>query len=339
MPATSSYTPTVRSAFLEGASQPEALIRAAFAHEMPAMALMDRNGLYGVARFHSSAKENNIRAHIGAEIAVPELGMRLTPSSAVPHQFSPEPSRLPLLCTSRVGYQNLCQLITRFKMRQPAKSEGFAVMRDLEEFQSGLICLTGGDEGPLASAIATGGEASGRACVEQLVRVFGRNNVYIELQRHGDRAEEVRNGMALRIAESLHLPIVATNGVRYATQYEREILDVFTGIRHHVSLDEAGRLLQNNSQRHVRQPGAMRRLFRDLPEAIDNTMLISQRLEFKLDNLGYEFPRFDTDTGEPEIVFLRKRVAEGIENRYRPKRNDALTAKSKDTGRQRAEAD
>lgn len=315
--------------FLEGASQPEALVRAAFASEMPAMALLDRNGVYGAARFHASAEQNKIQAHIGAEIAVPGFGMRMTPSMALPHQHAPEPARLPLLCTSRTGYQNLCQLVTRFKMRERGKAEGFANVTDIEDFREGLICLTGGDEGPLASALTRGGEAAGRECVDRLMRVFGPQNVYVELQRHGDRAEEARNQTALHIAESLRLPIVATNGVRYATQYEREILDVFTGIRHHASLDEAGRLLQMNSQRYVRKPSAMHRLFRDLPEAMDNTLLISQRLDFKLNDLGYEFPRFDTPTGEPEMVFLRSRVAEGLQNRYRPKRDDALMERAK----------
>jgi error-prone DNA polymerase len=162
-----------------------------------------------------------------------------------------------------------------------------------------------------------------------LVEVFGRKNVYVELQRHGDRAEETRNQAAIRIAESLKVPVIATNGVRYATQYEREVLDVFTSIRHHMPLDKAGRLLQANSQRQVRSARAMRRLFRDLPEAIENTLLVSQRLEFELDSLGYEFPRFDTPSGEPMEVFLRKRVAEGIENRYRPKRDEDLHARAK----------
>ena len=315
--------------FLEGAAQPEELIHAAFANEMPAMALLDRNGVYGSARFHTSATQNRIEAHVGAEIAVPDLGMRMTPPSALPNQCVPEPSRLPLLCASQTGYHNLCQLITRFKMRQAGKAEGFATVEDFEEFYDGLICLTGGDEGPLASAIRRGGEREGRSCVEQMVRSFGHHNVYVELQRHGDRAEEARNQAALRIAESMRLPILATNGVRYATQNQREILDVFTSICHHVSLDQAGRLLQTNSQRHLRRPSAMRALFRDLPEAVDNTLLLSQRLEFRMHELGYEFPRFCTDTGEPEIVFLRKRVAEGLENRYRPKHNAQLMDKAK----------
>jgi error-prone DNA polymerase len=315
--------------FLEGASHPEGLVQAAVETEMPAMALLDRNGLYGAARFHTTAKENGVRAHIGAEIAVSDLGQRVQPPLWLPHQYSAEPVRLPLLCTSRAGYQNLSQLITRFKMREPNKCEGSANLADIAEFHEGLLCLTGGDEGPLAAALHSGGEVAGRECVQQLVEVFGRSNVYVELQRHSDRTEEARNQAALRIADDLHLPILATNGVRYATQYEREVLDVFTSVRHHVSLDKAGRLLQRNSQRQVRSARAMRRLFNDLPEAIENTLLVSQRLEFELNDLGYEFPHFNTPTGEPMEVFLRKRVNEGIENRYVPKRNPELHQRAK----------
>jgi error-prone DNA polymerase len=315
--------------FLEGASQPEGLIAAAAGLEMPAMALLDRNGLYGAVRFHSAAKAKGMQAHIGAEIAVKDLGERLAPALWLPHQHTVQPVRLPLLCATQTGYQNLCQLITRFKMREPGKCEGSAALADLAEFNAGLICLTGGEEGPLAAALQQGGEAAGRRMVERLVELFGHGHVYVELQRHGDRAEEARNQAAVCIAESLHLPIVATNGVRYATQYEREVLDVFTSIQHHVSLDKAGRLLQSNSQRQVRSAEAMRRLFHDLPEAIENTLLLSQRLQFELNDLGYEFPRYDTPTGEPMEVFLRKRVAEGIENRYVPKRDAALHERAK----------
>ncbi len=316
--------------FLEAASHPEGLIRAAVETQMPAMALLDRNGVYGAARFHSSAKANGVRAHIGAEIAVSDLGPRLQPPGWLPHQHVPQPARVPLLCASRVGYQNLCQLITRFKMREPHKSEGSASTTDLAEFSGGLVCLTGGDEGPLAAALEAGGESKGRECVKRLAELFGPSNVYVELQRHGSRAEEARNQAAIRIAESLRLPVLATNGVRYATQYEREVLDVFTAVHHHVSLDKAGRLLQANSQRHVRSSRAMRRLFADIPEAIENTVLVSQRLEFELDDLGYEFPRFDTPTGEPMETFLRRRVTEGLEERYAPKHDAALYERAKE---------
>ena len=243
--------------FLEGASLPEDLIQRAAELNMPAMALLDRNGVYGAARFHTLARKHGVRAHVGAEIAVSSLGKRLTPPAWLPHQHAPEAARLPLLCTSRTGYQNLCQLITRFKMRETTKCEGAATLEDLEEYSSGLVCLTGGDEGPLAAALMHGGESEAVKVTEQLVRIFGRQNVYIELQRHGEREEEWRNQAAIRIAHRLGLPLLATNGVRYATAYDREILDVFTAIRHHTDLEHAGRLLTVNQQRHLRDAREM----------------------------------------------------------------------------------
>jgi error-prone DNA polymerase len=113
---------------------------------------------------------------------------------------SPEPARVVLLCASQVGYQNLCQLITRFKMREATKAEGAATVEDLEEFSAGLICLTGGEEGPLAAALARGGECEARKMAERLAAIYGRGNLYLELQRHQEREEECRNQALLRIA-------------------------------------------------------------------------------------------------------------------------------------------
>ncbi len=304
--------------FLEGASLPEVLIDRAAEIEMPGMALLDRNGLYGAARFHTMARKKSVRAHIGAEVAVSGFGQRLRPMSWLPQQQREEPVRLPLLCTSREGYQNLCQLITGMKMSESTKGEGAAALSKIASFSRGLVCLTGGEEGPLAAALDRGGEREGRKVVERLTSLFGREQVYVELQRHGEREEEWRNQCALRIAESLRLPVIATNGVRYATAYEREVMDVFTCIRHgnNTSLETAGRLLQQNSCRHLRCANEMVRLFRDLPEAIAQTRELSNRLTFKLDDLGYEFPRYPVPEGETMDSYLRKRVMEGIIARY-----------------------
>jgi error-prone DNA polymerase len=272
--------------FLEGGSLPETLAQRVCELEMPAMALLDRNGFYGSARFHKIASENGLRAHVGAEVAVSSLGQRLRPPLWLPHQHLSEPPRLPLLCETRGGYQNLCQLITRFKMRENAKQEGSAKFEDLEEYCSGLVCLTGGDEGPLAAALMRGGEEAGREVIENLVRIFGPTNVYVEVQRHCEREEEARNQAAIRIARSLKLPLLATNGVRYATKYDREILDLFTAIRNHTDLDSAGRLLSVNSQRHLQAGKRMVALFRDVPGATENTLELSSRLDFQLCDLG-----------------------------------------------------
>lgn len=315
--------------FLEGGSQPEALAERAFALEMPALALMDRNGFYGSARFHKIAAENKITAHVGAEISVTGLGHRLAPPVWLPHQHLSEPTRLPLLCETREGYQNLCQLITRFKMREASKQEGSAKLADLEDYGRGVICLTGGDEGPLAAALMRGGESAGLETVERLVRIFGPRNVYVELQRHRERAEEWRNQAAIRIAESFRLPLLATNGVRYATKYDREVADLFTAVRNHTRLDDAGRLLALNNQRHLRPAKQMTALFRDVPGATENTSELSSRLNFQLSDLGYEFPRYPVPDGDTMDSFLEKRTAEGVARRYGPKRDAGLLERAK----------
>lgn len=302
--------------FLAGASQPDALIERAVELDMPAMALADRNGLYGVARFHTAAKRCGVKAHIGAEIAVSSFGRRLTPPSWLPHQCPDEPPRIVLLCTSQTGYQNLCQLITRFKMREATKAEGATTLDDLAEFSAGLICLTGGDEGPLASTLAQSGQVEARKRLDQLAGIYGHGNLYVELQRHQLREEECRNRSLLSLASSLNLPVIAANGVRYATDRDRELLDVFTSIRHRTTLDHAGRLLTANTARALRTARDMTAIFRDIPEAIANTSIVSERLEFTLNDLGYEFPHYPLPGGETMDSFLEKRVEEGVRKRY-----------------------
>src|SRR5205807_3672217 len=139
---------------------------------------------------------------------------------------------------------------------------------------------------------------------------------YVELQRHLHRDEEARNRAAIEIAHSLKLPLLATNGVCYATAKERELCDVFTALRHHRTLATAGRLLARNSERHLKSPHEMEQLFADLPEAITNTAELSSRLEFTLEDLGYEFPKYPVPAGESMMSFLRERAREGFQSRY-----------------------
>src|SRR5260221_429926 len=284
--------------FLEGASVPEEMAAACAAHGMSAMAVLDRDGVYGAPRFYLAAKKSSVKAHIGAEV-----------TSAVGWRY-------PLLVKSREGYQNLCRLITRMKLRAPRKGEGHIDREDLAGLHAGLICLTGGEEGPLAAASTSGGIAQGTECVRQLCDLFGRKNVYVELQRHYGREEEARNQAAVEITRKLSLPLLATNGVCHATPDERELLDVFTCIRHHRVLATAGRLLCRNSERHLKSPAEMERLFADLPEAIANTQELSSRLEFTLNDLGYEFPKYPVPKGSSQMQFLRERTHEGMLSRY-----------------------
>ncbi|MGH9858848.1 MAG: PHP domain-containing protein, partial [Candidatus Acidiferrales bacterium] len=280
---------------------------------------------YGAPRFHHAAKKKGVRAHIGAEVTAfydckhtdrnragkDALQLRSGQACAT--------FRYPLLVASRAGYQNLCRLITGMKMRAPknAPPEEYALVADeVREYAAGLICLTGGDEGPLAAALAREGLAGGEKCVRGLREIFGRENVSVELQRHFTRREEQRNHAAARIARKLGLPLVATGGVSYAAGPARQILDVFTCIRHHKTLETAGRLLERNSERHLKPAAEMARLFADLPEAIAKTQELSARLQFTLEDLGYQFPKYPVPPPHTQMSFLRERTREGTICRY-----------------------
>ena len=283
--------------FLEAASLPEDLAAGCMERGMDAMALLDRDGVYGAPRFYMAAKKISLRAHIGAEVT------------------SVAGWRYPFLVKSRAGYRNLCRLITGMKLRAP-KGHGQISAEEMGERTDGLICLTGGEEGPLAHALAQGGIDGGTECARQLSELFGRENVYVELQRHFSRAEEARNHAAVEIARNLRLPLLATNGVCHAKPKQREILDVLTCIRHHRTLATAGRLLSRNSERHLKSGAEMARLFADIPEAIANTQVLSSRLEFTLKDLEYQFPKYPVPDGQSQMQFLRQRTHEGMISRY-----------------------
>jgi len=322
--------------FLEGASRPEDLVSRAKELEMPAIALVDRDGVYGAPRFHMAAKTVGIRAHVGAEISVEGFGSRSKLPDWMPNSSSLRPVRLTLLVESRLGYRNLCRLITRYKLREQEKGTGTATLEEIAEHAEGLVCLTGGEEGVLAASLSNHGYDEARKNVERLISLFGRKNVYVELQRHCDSEEERRTQAAVRLAETLSLPLLATNGVRYATAAERELLDVFTCIRNHAKLETAGRLLERNDERLLRSGEEMRQLFWDLPEAIHNTGEVSSRLKYTLAELGYEFPRYPVAEGETMDSFLRKRTEEGFQNRYGGKQEELFERARKQVQRELA---
>ena len=309
--------------FLEGASLPEKLIDTCADLNMPAMALLDRDGVYGAPRFHMAASKAGLKAHIGAEVTCePISDFRFKNAELKTKSIDNQKSTinnsfcLPLLVSSRLGYQNLCRLVTKMKLRENKKGGGAVREEELREHAAGLICLTGSDDGPFARALARGGLKEAKKYVEYLTGIFGHGNVYVELQRHFHREQEARNRAAIEIARAMHLPLLATNGASYATPRERELADVFTAIRNHCTLATAGRLLARNAERFLKSPKEMQALFADLPEAIANTVELSSRLQFSLEDLGYEFPKYPVPAGETMMSFLRERTKEGFQQRY-----------------------
>ena len=283
--------------FLRGASFPEHLAERAAQLELPAMALCDRDGVYGAPRFYGKGREHGVEPIVGAELTLADGAV------------------LPVLVESRTGYRHLCQLITRAKLRG-TKTDAPVRWEELAEFSEGLVALTGDDEGPVQRCLENGDAAGASERVARLRRAFGESNVFIEVQRHLRRGEEARTRQLIDLARAENLPLLATNGVLYSRREQRAVLDVFTCARNHTHLDAAGRLLSANDERHLKSPAQMAKLFRDLPEAIGNTVALADRLQFRLNDLGYEFPHFAVPAGETEAGFLRARTFDGALGRY-----------------------
>ncbi|MEY2491500.1 MAG: error-prone polymerase [Verrucomicrobiota bacterium] len=309
--------------FLRGASFPEQLAEVAAELEMPAMALLDRNGIYGAQRFSVAAREQKIRPIIGCELTMEDGAL------------------LPVLVANRLGYKNLCELLTQAHLRSEVKGECRVHWDELPQFAEGLIALFGGSARfqrarcgilPQHSIRQDAKCGTQDACAHQnsdnraelLITAFGRENVYVEIQRHFLRGEDRVNQELVDLASKFRLPVLATNGVQYAKCYGRQVLDVFTCIREHTHLDLVGKLLTHNAERHLKSDAEMRAIFRDLPDAITNTERLADRLEFSLENIGYAFPDFPVPHGHSMNSFLRTMVFFGAQQRY-----EAITKKVK----------
>jgi error-prone DNA polymerase len=314
--------------FLRAASLPEALVDRAAMLGYPAVALVDRDGVYGAPRFHKAAVAAGLRPIIGAELTL-GLGVEVEnqgrgargrhakslSGGRATERHAPAPSPQPLapvsvLVASPEGYRNLCRLITTMKLRAP-KGEGALTLDDLDGHVHGLVALAGR---PL---LATDRHGVG-GLLDRLVGIFGRANVYVELQRHLQRDEAWDNEMLVSLAEAFRVPILATNGVRFAAPEARPLHDVLTCIREHTTLATAGRRLVANAERYLKSPQQMARLFDDLPQAVRASLELSERLEFTMRELGYRFPRYPVPPGDTEASFLRKIADIGARDRYRP---------------------
>jgi error-prone DNA polymerase len=288
--------------FLRGGSFPEQLAEVAAELEMPAMALLDRNGVYGAQRFSVAAREHNVRPIIGCELTMEDGSI------------------LPVLVENRTGYKNLCELLTQAHLRSE-KGKCAVHWNELQEFAKGLVALFNASIVHCRASLSDANDSrrfteTPYKSVANLINAFGRENIFVEMQRHFIRGEERINRELVDLARASRLSLLATNGVQYAKPYGREVLDVFTCIREHTQLDTAGKLLTQNAERHLKSNREMRHLFPDLSEAIENTSRLAARLTFSLENLGYEFPEYPVPAGHSMDSFLRTMVWFGAQQRY-----------------------
>jgi error-prone DNA polymerase len=308
--------------FLDGSSLPEDLIEEAANRGLAAVALVDTNGVYGAPRFYKAAQAAGIKALVGAEVTVedghPERSEGSLPKKGeIPRSArNDRRNRLTLLVENRTGYKNLCRLITRGALGRP-KGEGRVSLDQVAAHAEGLHCLTAGEESPVGRGLANEGSERARELLEELGAIFpGR--LHVELQRHGLREEEHGNRALVDLAARLRLPLVATNGVRYARAKDKDLHDVMTALRHKTDLDRGGAFLAAQRERHFKDASAMSELFADLPRALDGAWNLSQRLDFTLADLGYRFPDYPLPPGETPSSYLRQVAWNGARSRFRP---------------------
>ena len=295
----------------------------------PAVALLDRDGVSGAPRFHKAALAAGLRPLIGAELTVVttahnhQINHQINhlnhlnhsiPKSRSPLTKSPDRQSttfpLPVLVSSQEGWRNLCRLLSRMKLRAP-KGEGVLSLDELDGYTTGLIAMPG-------RALLRAERYGVGGLLDRMVGIFGRANTFVELQRHLHRDQEDDNDALVCLAEAFRVRLVATGGVGFATPEERPLFDVLTSIREHVPLHRAGRRLAANAERYLKPPAQMARLFADRPDAIHATRDLADRLQFRMTDLGYRFPRYPVPDGETEISFLRKIAEVGARDRYRP---------------------
>lgn len=295
--------------FLRGASSPEALIAEAAALEIPAVALMDHDGLYGAPRFFKAARELGVRPMVGATVSVVDGAVA---------------GRLGLLVTSRVGYQNLCALITVAKARvtKAEAREGMAsvTLDDLSAHRAGLVGVLLAAEAPLSGlgARAVSGRAKCLAWAVALRDRLGIANLWVELTRHDHRAEERRTQRLRALASHLKLRVIASGDVRYAREEDAALHDVLTCVRERVSLDEAGKRLAPSRRWHLRAPSESLARFADLSDAVRGAYGLAERCEFTLRDLGYAFPEAPVPASETPFSHLHRVTHEGARERFRP---------------------
>jgi error-prone DNA polymerase len=296
--------------FLDGASLPEDLVDAAARAGMDTLALADRDGVYGAPRFFAAARRAGIRPLVGADVTLTDGPPLL------------------LLVEDAAGYKNLCRLLTRARAGLLRADE--AGLRPAESIAGGRgnpprVPAPRKSDPPRATRallaehaaglIALGGAAP-RDDLPALVDLYGRSNVFLEVQRHFDARAAWDERSAAAQASALGIGLVATNDVRYATPDRRLVHDVLTCARARATVDEIGRRLPANGERWLKPPRDMAALFRDRPAALRATPAIAERCRFSLADLGYTFPTFPVPPGETEQSYLEKLCAAGIPRRY-----------------------
>ena len=259
----------------EGAIKLPKLVELCREHDMPAVAVTDTNNLFGALEFSLAASRVGIQPIIGTQIDVAREGEAARKSNGKGEVTRHD--RLVLLVQNETGYENVMEIESEAFLTTE-HGDTHTTLEKLAERADGLLCLAGGPDGPLGRLIADGQGPAAEAMCKRLSDMFpGR--FYIEIQRHGTAVERQTEAGLLKLAYDHNIPLVATNDAYFATADMYEAHDALLCIAGgtYVAERERRRLTEHH---HFKSAAEMRQLFADLPEAVDNTVVIARRCAY-----------------------------------------------------------
>jgi error-prone DNA polymerase len=279
--------------FLEGASRPEELVERAHALGLPAVAITDRDGVYGAVKAHVKAKQLGIKLIVGAEVTLTPSLEGLARSAARSERMY----KVVLLAKTRAGYARMCALLSRGRERCE-KGSSLVSLDELREHKEDLIAL-----------------CAEPSLLSSLKGAFGAD-LYALCARHLVAAELERERVLRERARALSIAIVAALEVLYHDAARRPLQDVLTCIRHGVTLREAGTRIKSNEQHALASVETMRARYADDPAALSNTLRIAEACSFSYDQIRYRYPSELLPSGRSESEHLRALTWQGAAQRF-----------------------
>lgn len=297
--------------FLDGASEPEALVAEALARGVGAMAITDHDGMYGVARFAGAARGTGLQTIFGAELSLGLSGRQ----NGVP---DPEGRHLLVLARDPEGYAQLAGAITTAQMRGGKGRPDY----DLDELAAAhdghWAILTGCRKGLVPAALEAGGPAAAEEELRRLVGRFGREHVFVELIDHDQPLDDARNDALFELAAEVGVEVVASNNVHYAQPGDADLAQVLAAIRATRSLEELAGWLPANGTAHVRSGAEMEARLARFPGVREATVDLAEACTFDLELIRPELPDREVPPGHTDASFLRLEVQKGALQRYGP---------------------
>ena len=299
----------VRSAYslTEGANKVDKVVALAKENAMPAVAVTDRNNLFGALEFAQYASNNGVQPIIGCELAI----RRAEEGGIAAVGKVPAVDGLTLLVQNEAGYLNLMRLVSRAHLEFKIGSFAALPLEDLEGHTEGLLALTGSAGSALGRLLAAGQTPAAGHQLDRLEKMF-EGRLYLELQRHGNDTERRIEGPLLELAYERGLPLVATNDVHFPKAAMYEAHDVLLSIEQGAHIDDPNRR-RLTAEHYFKSAAEMRKLFADLPEACDNTLVIAQRCAYMPVPRRPILPSYTKLQGRSEGEALRTLARTGLD--------------------------